>query len=114
MTKSWSWVTSKQGVSIVYRSTIATCVTDWQSHSPRRRGSRVATPRFVTHAQVSWMEELQPPDEFPFPFQPYCIQERFMRALYSALERGCIGIFESPTGTVRVKHANEQNLLAFP
>ena len=45
-------------------------------------------------------KELKPPDEFPFPFQPYSIQQDFMRALYSALERGCIGIFESPTGTV--------------
>ena len=47
------------------------------------------------------MTELQPPEEFPFPFQPYDIQKQFMRGLYSALERGYIGIFESPTGTVR-------------
>ncbi len=47
--------------------------------------------------------ELRPPDEFPFPFQPYSIQEEFMRALYVALERGCIGIFESPTGTVSMR-----------
>lgn len=45
-------------------------------------------------------KELQPPEEFPFPFQPYDIQKDFMRNLYMALERGCIGIFESPTGTV--------------
>ena len=45
--------------------------------------------------------ELQPPQEFPFPFQPYDIQERFMHALYTALENRCIGIFESPTDTVR-------------
>lgn len=46
------------------------------------------------------LKELQPPEEFPFPFQPYDIQKDFMRNLYIALERGCIGIFESPTGTV--------------
>ncbi|NXX38798.1 DDX11 helicase, partial [Tricholaema leucomelas] len=36
---------------------------------------------------------------FPFPYAPYLIQEQFMAALYSALEAGCVGIFESPTGT---------------
>ncbi|KAG7332962.1 hypothetical protein KOW79_003097 [Hemibagrus wyckioides] len=36
---------------------------------------------------------------FPFPFQPYPIQERFMEALYAVLEQGKVGIFESPTGT---------------
>ncbi|XP_077049945.1 ATP-dependent DNA helicase DDX11 isoform X1 [Siphateles boraxobius] len=36
---------------------------------------------------------------FPFPFQPYQIQESFMEALYTALDQGKIGIFESPTGT---------------
>uniref|UniRef100_A0A3Q3WP30 Helicase ATP-binding domain-containing protein n=1 Tax=Mola mola TaxID=94237 RepID=A0A3Q3WP30_MOLML len=37
--------------------------------------------------------------QFPFPYQPYDIQERFMRALYTALDQGKVGIFESPTGT---------------
>ncbi|XP_013858951.1 ATP-dependent DNA helicase DDX11 isoform X2 [Austrofundulus limnaeus] len=37
--------------------------------------------------------------QFPFPYQPYNIQEQFMRALYSALDQGKVGIFESPTGT---------------
>lgn len=57
---------------------------------------------------LSAVMELQPPEEFPFPFQPYCIQKRFMRALYSALEKGYIGIFESPTGTVSPHHTNEK------
>ncbi|XP_067163533.1 ATP-dependent DNA helicase DDX11 isoform X3 [Apteryx mantelli] len=39
------------------------------------------------------------PARFPFPYKPYLIQERFMAALYSALEAGQVGIFESPTGT---------------
>lgn len=37
---------------------------------------------------------------FPFPFQPYPIQEQFMEALYATLDQGKVGIFESPTGTV--------------
>ncbi|KAF1386658.1 hypothetical protein PFLUV_G00097160 [Perca fluviatilis] len=37
--------------------------------------------------------------QFPFPYQPYNIQEQFMQALYSALDQGKVGIFESPTGT---------------
>jgi len=40
---------------------------------------------------------------FPFPFQPYPIQESFMEALYTALDQGKIGIFESPTGTVSLR-----------
>uniref|UniRef100_A0A667YSY2 ATP-dependent DNA helicase DDX11 n=1 Tax=Myripristis murdjan TaxID=586833 RepID=A0A667YSY2_9TELE len=37
--------------------------------------------------------------QFPFPYQPYTIQEQFMQSLYCALEQGKVGIFESPTGT---------------
>ncbi|KAJ1962956.1 ATP-dependent DNA helicase chl1, partial [Dispira parvispora] len=36
---------------------------------------------------------------FQFPYQPYDIQEQFMKNLYETLEKGRIGIFESPTGT---------------
>ncbi|XP_070554012.1 ATP-dependent DNA helicase DDX11-like isoform X2 [Ptychodera flava] len=39
------------------------------------------------------------PESFPFPFQPYDIQQRFMRELYKTLDQGKVGIFESPTGT---------------
>ena len=42
------------------------------------------------------------PVKFPFPFPPYPIQEDFMKNLYQALDGGKIGIFESPTGTVRL------------
>lgn len=46
---------------------------------------------------------LDPPEdaEFKFPFTPYPIQKDFMRALFTALEGRKLGIFESPTGTVR-------------
>lgn len=39
---------------------------------------------------------------FPFPYQPYNIQEQFMQALYKTLDQGKVGIFESPTGTVGI------------
>lgn len=39
------------------------------------------------------------PEEFPFPFPPYTIQKDFMKNLYSCLDNGKLGIFESPTGT---------------
>ncbi|XP_048868858.1 ATP-dependent DNA helicase DDX11 isoform X2 [Brienomyrus brachyistius] len=37
--------------------------------------------------------------EFPFPYEPYSIQKEFMEALYTTIDEGKIGIFESPTGT---------------
>ena len=37
---------------------------------------------------------------FNFPFEPYQIQEEFMRGLYATIYRRQHGIFESPTGTV--------------
>ena len=40
------------------------------------------------------------PGYFSFPFTPYDIQVKFMQSLYSILESGGVGIFESPTGTV--------------
>lgn len=36
---------------------------------------------------------------FPaFPYEPYSIQQEFMEAVYHQLDRGGIGLFESPTG----------------
>ncbi|CAM9799349.1 unnamed protein product, partial [Ectocarpus fasciculatus] len=37
--------------------------------------------------------------DIPFPFEPYDVQKQLMRKIYSTLEKGGIGIFESPTGT---------------
>ncbi|XP_054265114.1 ATP-dependent DNA helicase DDX11 [Macrosteles quadrilineatus] len=42
---------------------------------------------------------LVPPENFDFPFPPYPIQHEFMSMLYSTIEEGKLGIFESPTGT---------------
>ncbi|RVX75548.1 hypothetical protein B0A52_00901 [Exophiala mesophila] len=38
-------------------------------------------------------------DNFFHPYQPYPIQHDFMTKLYSCIEQGNVGIFESPTGT---------------
>lgn len=35
----------------------------------------------------------------PFPFEPYETQRTLMRRLYDRIEKGGIGVFESPTGT---------------
>ncbi|CAG5122923.1 unnamed protein product, partial [Candidula unifasciata] len=48
---------------------------------------------------VMELEQLCVPDSFPFPFTPYNIQTDFMKSLYTCLQMGKIGIFESPTGT---------------
>ncbi|PKC11424.1 DNA repair helicase [Rhizophagus irregularis] len=45
---------------------------------------------------------LLPPTDitaYNFPFQPYNIQVEFMKSLYQVIEKGKVGIFESPTGT---------------
>lgn len=38
-------------------------------------------------------------NDFHHPYQPYDIQIQFMNELYRCIERGNVGIFESPTGT---------------
>jgi hypothetical protein len=45
-------------------------------------------------------DALPTPATFAFPFEPYGIQKRFMSSLFEAIERGGLGLFESPTGTV--------------
>ena len=40
-----------------------------------------------------------PAPSFPFPYEPYGIQTDFMEALFSCIDKGQVGIFESPTGT---------------
>lgn len=41
----------------------------------------------------------------PFPFEPYDVQKQLMSKIYATLEKGGIGIFESPTGTVSMSIA---------
>lgn len=43
---------------------------------------------------------LNTPENFNFPFQPYSIQNEFMKNLFELIESKKLGIFESPTGTV--------------
>lgn len=38
--------------------------------------------------------------DFHHPYTPYGIQETFMETLYQTIEKGGVGILESPTGTV--------------
>ncbi|KAH8688867.1 putative DNA helicase [Talaromyces proteolyticus] len=47
------------------------------------------------------MDNVEPRQKFYHPYSPYDIQLEFMRALYECIETGKVGIFESPTGTVR-------------
>ena len=56
----------------------------------------------VIKKMISNLNEMKVEKEmsFEFPFQPYKIQEDFMKNLYDALENDKVGIFESPTGTV--------------
>jgi len=44
--------------------------------------------------------KLGPDFGFPYP-RPYSIQLDLMKALYQTIDNRQIGIFESPTGTVR-------------
>jgi len=38
--------------------------------------------------------------DFHHPYTPYDIQETFMNTVYEVIEKGGVGILESPTGTV--------------
>ena len=38
---------------------------------------------------------METPEDFGFPFEPYEIQERFMKELYQVLSKEQLGIFES-------------------
>lgn len=40
-----------------------------------------------------------PTRDFEFPFTPYPVQLELMNEIFSCLESGGVGIFESPTGT---------------
>lgn len=48
-------------------------------------------------------EQARPGAEFSFPFSAYSVQVEFMQQLTQVLDEGKVGIFESPTGTVRMR-----------
>jgi len=59
---------------------------------------------FISDTETDkWSMPVEVPEKFEFPFEPYDIQQGFMRQLYTCLEQGRIGIFESPTGTVSIR-----------
>ena len=58
------------------------------------------SPTATTATSESKGHVYEEPGYFQFPFTPYGIQVKFMQNLYSVLESGGVGIFESPTGTV--------------
>ena len=61
-----------------------------------------AEPGRVMSAPAGAMAAEQRGLEFPaFPFPPYAIQNDLMRHIYATLDAGGVGVFESPTGTVR-------------
>jgi chromosome transmission fidelity protein 1 len=48
--------------------------------------------------QIEYEEGDERPRNFHHPYEPYPIQLDFMNALYDCIEKGQVGIFESPTG----------------
>ena len=69
----------------------------WVESSDPRNSNQATT--FKTHSSIHSL--CIAGQEFPsFPYNPpYDIQLGFMRSLYTALEKGGVGFFESPTGT---------------
>ena len=72
------------------------------SHGNKENESRTAMKTVVCEPSSESKDDkiYEQPGYFEFPFTPYDIQVKFMQNLYSALESGGVGIFESPTGTV--------------
>jgi hypothetical protein len=68
----------------------------WRENPP----TSLSRTSFSVFSLMEFKEVLDIPDDFDFPFQPYPIQKDFMTNLYTVLEGGKLGIFESPTGTV--------------
>jgi hypothetical protein len=69
-------------------------------HAPAGcRGAAASTP-VLSAAPPACVRafEMADADAFQFPFTPYAVQTELMTSVYSALNEGQVGIFESPTG----------------
>ncbi len=69
----------------------------------RLRNDTTSKPK-PTASSVNTLVPFSSQTEFAFPFRPYMIQKDFMKELYRTIEDGCVGIFESPTGTVTLSN----------
>ena len=65
-------------------------------------------PMATTTTSTAGSSSSTPPDDndgeqehFHFPFEPYAIQSALMKQLLQTIDDRRVGIFESPTGTVR-------------
>jgi hypothetical protein len=69
-------------------------------HAPAGcRGAAASTPaRSAAPPASVRAREMADADAFQFPFTPYAVQTELMTSVYSALNEGQVGIFESPTG----------------
>lgn len=62
-------------------------------------GAAASTPALsAASAACVSAREMADADAFQFPFTPYAVQTELMTSVYSALNEGQVGIFESPTG----------------
>jgi hypothetical protein len=71
-------------------------------HNPDKAPEGVCEGDIAMEESIASLSCAKAKRQFEFPYPPYEIQEQFMDALYETIERGGLGIFESPTGTVSI------------
>ena len=87
----------------------ASHLTQWYARSHRiivhlffRQKQTPFVDHFTAHTRTiqlrSRMEKIK--KDFGHPYEPYQIQNEMMDAIYDCIEKGQVGLFESPTGIV--------------